>query len=106
MFSRILAKNTACRRLPYDFYNVPGTNDYFFLRYDILNPKDARQYCLSQGMDLPSITTKQQNEIIYCIAFLKLKLFLFMFLINLIFKSFNKKEFRPPRSVSHGRHYN
>ena len=56
-----IAGINACQHLPYDFYNVPGTKDYYFLRYEYLDFYGAKNFCAQQGMDLPPIL-----NLIYC----------------------------------------
>ncbi len=58
--------NGVCRHLPYDFYHILGTRDFFFLRYEYLDFSNARAFCVSIGMDLPSILNQEQNDLIYC----------------------------------------
>jgi hypothetical protein len=55
-----------CAHLPYDFYNVPGERHYFFLRYEHMTFIEARNFCLSQDMDLPPILNQNQNNLITC----------------------------------------
>ncbi|CAF0803748.1 unnamed protein product [Brachionus calyciflorus] len=61
----LLPINNACEHLPYDFHNIPGTRDYYFLRYELKNVQGANDYCNSIGMNLPSIQTPAQNALIY-----------------------------------------
>lgn len=53
-------------RLPYDFYNVPGTQTYYFIQFDKMNALEARKKCLSYGADLTSILSQYENDFIFC----------------------------------------
>ncbi|RNA36277.1 hypothetical protein BpHYR1_022156 [Brachionus plicatilis] len=57
--------NSACDHLPYDFHTISGTRDYFFLRYELRNADGAKQYCNSMGMELASVHSAAQNQLIH-----------------------------------------